>query len=392
MRINRKFRANPISPPIYLLENKTKMQQDFTLSAYDYELPKENIAQFPVDQRDNSRLMVINHRTGVRDHRRFSDICDLIPPGDLLVVNDTRVFPARLRGHKGTGGKIEIFLLAFPAILADRPDQATTQSSTKQAEAEALIKASKRPKPGEEIRISKDLSCRVTELLDGGKAKILLDFNRERELSEILSDCGQVPLPPYIERSKGSTPQDLQRYQTIYANQPGAVAAPTAGLHFSEELLGKLSGQGIELAKITLHVGYGTFAPVRHEAIRDHQIHEEYIHISDGTARQINRVRQEGGKVWAVGTTTVRALEFAADSEGQIQETDGWCDLYIIPGYRFKVVNRLITNFHLPQSSLLFLVSAFCGREFLLESYREAIATGYRFYSYGDAMALIEAQ
>ncbi|MBC8209060.1 MAG: tRNA preQ1(34) S-adenosylmethionine ribosyltransferase-isomerase QueA [Desulfobulbaceae bacterium] len=362
------------------------MQQDFTLTAYDYDLPKENIAQFPADQRDNSKLMVLNHQTGTRDHRRFSDICDLMAPGDLLVVNDTRVFPARLQGRKATGGKIEIFLLAFPAILTDQ----SAPDKLKQANAEALIKASKRPRPGDVVTLSEDLSCCVTELLEGGKARILLTFNGHRELSEILSDCGQVPLPPYIERTQGSTPVDQKRYQTVYADQPGAVAAPTAGLHFSEELVKKLAHQGVELAKITLHVGYGTFAPVRHEAIRDHQIHEEYIHISETTAQHINRVHREGGKVWAVGTTTVRALEFAADELGQVHETDGWCDLYIVPGFQFKVVNRLITNFHLPQSSLLFLVSAFCGREFLLDSYKEAIAQGYRFYSYGDAMVIID--
>jgi len=235
-----------------------------------------------------------------------------------------------------------------------------------------------------------DLSCTILEQLTEGRLKIALHYDRQKGLARILEDHGRIPLPPYIARDKGSTAEDSKRYQTVYASQPGAVAAPTAGLHFSEDLLEKIRKKGVSIARITLHVGFGTFAPVRTEAIRDHSIHKEYIHISKENTEAINVARQGGGKIWAVGTTTVRALEFAGDEAGRVKPTDGWCDLYIMPGYHFKVVDNLITNFHLPRSSLLFLVSALCGRERLLDCYRQAIAQGYRFYSYGDAMAIMK--
>lgn len=372
------------------------MQQDFTLKAYDYHLPPENIAQHPADKREDSRLFVLNRTTDTRKHRRFTDIVDLLQPGDLLAINDTRVFPARLLGRKDTGGKAEIFLLSYPQESTDSTEATTGQGrpsvagARDGAEATALIKCSKRPHPGSAIVINDDLSCTVLEELGEGRARISLHYDRDKGLSAILSHYGQIPLPPYIARDNGSTAEDSQRYQTVYANQPGAVAAPTAGLHFSEPLLEQIRKKGVIIARITLHVGYGTFAPVRTEAILEHTIHQEYVHISQENAAAINRVRQGGGKIWAVGTTTVRALEFAARRTGQVQPTEGWCDLYIVPGYRFQVTHNLITNFHLPQSSLLFLVSALCGRERLLDCYREAIAQHYRFYSYGDAMAIVE--
>jgi S-adenosylmethionine:tRNA ribosyltransferase-isomerase len=358
------------------------MQQDFTLSAYDYPLPPENIAQHPADRREDSRLFVLHRETDIREHRTFTDIVDLLQPGDLLVINDTKVFPARLLGQKDTGGKAEVFLLSYPLLIENTADQAAT------ATANALIKSSKRPRPGSVITMNDDFSCTILEQLGEGRVRIALHYDRQKDLAEILKNHGQIPLPPYIARTNGSTDEDSNRYQTVYANQPGAVAAPTAGLHFSETLLEKIRGKGVSIARITLHVGYGTFAPVRTEAILDHIIHQEYIHISKENAEKINTARQEGGKIWAVGTTTVRALEFAGNKEGQVQPTDGWCNLYIVPGYSFKVIDNLITNFHLPQSSLLFLVSALCGRERLLDCYQEAITLGYRFYSYGDAMAI----
>jgi len=356
------------------------MQQDFTLKAYDYHLPTKNIAQHPVDKREESRLFVLHQTTDVREHRRFTDIVDLLHAGDLLVVNDTRVFPARLLGRKDTGGKAEVFLLSYPQEWQENGETTAT----------ALIKSSKRPHPGSSIIINDELFCTILEDLGEGRVRIALHYDRTRGLAEILSVCGQIPLPPYIARDTGSTDEDSRRYQTVYANRPGAVAAPTAGLHFSEDLLAKISKKGVTIARITLHVGYGTFAPVRTEAIREHTIHQEYIHISEENAAAINQIRQQGGKIWAVGTTTVRALEFSARETGRVTATEGWCNLYIVPGYRFQVIDNLITNFHLPQSSLLFLVSALCGRERLLDCYREAIAQNYRFYSYGDAMAILK--
>jgi len=356
------------------------MQQDFTLKAYDYHLPPENIAQHPADKRGDSRLFVLNQTTDVREHRSFTDIVDLLQPGDLLVINDTRVFPARLLGHKDTGGKAEVFLLSYPQESEEKGEITAT----------ALIKSSKRPHPGSSILISDELSCTILESLGEGRVKIALHYDQAKGLAEILSACGQIPLPPYITRDTGSTDEDARRYQTVYANRPGAVAAPTAGLHFSEDLLAKIREKGVTIARITLHVGYGTFAPVRTEAILEHTIHQEYIHISKENADTINSVRQQGGKIWAVGTTTVRALEFAAQESGRVTATEGWCSLYIVPGFRFQVIDNLITNFHLPQSSLLFLVSALCGRERLLNCYREAIAHNYRFYSYGDAMVILK--
>lgn len=357
------------------------MQQEFSLQSYSYTLPAENIAQHPADAREHSRLLTLSHTTGERRHGRFHEIIDLLNPGDLLVVNNTRVFPARLHGHKESGGKVEVFLLSYPV-------EHENGTGEKRAQVTSLIKSSKRPKPGSMLLLGPDLKARVLELLEGGKVIIELKYAEDQDLSQILEQYGQVPLPPYISREKGSTEEDKKRYQTVYARNSGAVAAPTAGLHFSEELLGAIRDKGVGISQITLHVGHGTFAPVRTKDIRDHQIHQEYVSISKESADQINRARQRGGKIWAVGTTTVRTLEFMADANGLVQPGDNWCGLYIMPGYTFKVVDNLITNFHLPESSLLFLVSALCGREPLMETYKEAIAMGYRFYSYGDAMAI----
>lgn len=355
------------------------MDKDFTLEAYSYDLPQKNIAQKPADKRDHSRLLVLNTVTNTTEHKKFSDITDYIGDEDMLVVNDTRVFPARLNGKKQTGGKVEVFLLGFPEVSTEKSGE---------AEAQALLKSSKRPKIDSLITINDDLSCRVLQLFDGGKARLKLFFDPAGDIAEILSSCGQVPLPPYINREDGTTNQDVSRYQTVYADQPGAVAAPTAGLHFTDDLLDNLRERGINFGTITLHVGYGTFAPVRAEKIKEHVIHGEYVVIPEETVEKIAATKKRGGRIWAVGTTSVRALEFAA-KDGTLKPTRDWCDLYIYPGFRFKVIDNLITNFHLPESSLMFLVSALCGRETLLSCYRQAIESGYRFYSYGDAMAII---
>lgn len=362
------------------------MHQDHLLSSYSYHLPHELIAQHPADRRDNSRLMVVNmvdSLPGRLSHHRFSDIAGFIGQKDMLVVNNTRVFPARLLGRKESGGKAEVFLLEFPV-----PDRAVPGTAV----AIALIKASKRPKPGTSIHITETFHGTVLEDLGDGKVRLHLNFDRAAGLAETLSMSGQVPLPPYIERSNGCTEEDVRRYQTVYASAPGAVAAPTAGLHFTEKLLQDISDRGTLFGQVTLHVGYGTFAPVREEDITRHRIHHEYLSISQETVEAINRTKQRGGKVWAVGTTTVRALEYAAKETAGLRPLEGWCDLYIYPGFRFKVVDNLITNFHLPDSSLMFLVSALCGRKNLLDCYETAVKEGYRFFSYGDAMAVITSR
>jgi len=357
------------------------------LEAYQYYLPPEQIAQSPVAQRDQSRLLVLDTAAAAPDHRRFTELLAYLREGDLLVVNSTKVFPARLSGHKQTGGKVEVFLLEFPRIAPS----AKAASNLGEAIASALIKSSKRPKPGALLMFSDNLSARVNSYEEDGKAEVTLLYSLEHNLSleALLEAHGQVPLPPYISRPHGSLGEDSHRYQTRYASHTGSVAAPTAGLHFSDDLLAAVKQKGVEIAEIILHVGYGTFAPVRAADIRDHAIHSEMVEVPAHTAAVINRVKAAGGRIWAVGTTTVRTLEFAVDPLGQIQALAGPCDLYIYPGYQFRVVDNLITNFHLPQSSLLFLVSALAGRRKILEAYNQAVAEGYRFFSYGDAMAII---
>ncbi len=361
------------------------MQDDFTLESYDYKLPEESIAQHPSEQRDTSKLFILNRKSQETSHGLFADIVDYFNKGDILVINDTKVFPARLFGKKTTGGKAEVFLLEFPT----NRDKRHSGTLTRLATATALVKSSKRPKVGSAIVFSDILQCKILKQLDNGQMQIELEYSAQFDIMEILSQFGTIPLPPYIERTSGTSEEDRERYQTVYASNNGAVAAPTAGLHFTSSLFAKLQEKGVELATLTLHVGYGTFAPVRTSAIKDHKIHKEFITLAKKTAAQINRVKENGGKVWAVGTTTVRALEFSCDPSGKLQPTEGWCDLYIFPGYRFSIIDNLITNFHLPQSSLLFLVSALCGRTTLMKCYKKAIAKDYRFYSYGDAMAIL---
>ncbi len=331
-----------------------QLPAQFTLNSYSYHLPAEYIAQHPTERRDQSRLLVLNQDNSI-SHRAFTDIIDYIQPD---------------AGRKETGGKVEVFLLEYPEEKQQRGLFAAT----------ALLK------------ISATIHCSVVRHLEGGKVELELCCGDQDELQHYLDSSGQIPLPPYITRSEGTDKEDRERYQTVYAKVPGAVAAPTAGLHFTEELLERIARKGVHTAAITLHVGYGTFAPVRDKDIRQHQIHSEYIEISQQTAAAVEKAKAAGKRVWAVGTTAVRALEYGAAATGRLQATRGWCDLYIYPGFTFRVVDSLITNFHLPNSSLLFLVSAFCGkengRETLLACYRQAVERQYRFFSYGDAMAI----
>jgi S-adenosylmethionine:tRNA ribosyltransferase-isomerase len=362
---------------------------DYThrLDDYDYDLPPERIAQFPAPRRDHSRLLVLDTGRTELAHRHFSDILGYLRKNDLLVINNTKVFPARLLGYKPTGGKVELFLLAFPLQSA----RTKLPPPWREATAPALIKSSKRPKAGMLLEFSEELKVRVDALNDDGKAEVTLQYQPQsgQSLETLLETHGQMPLPPYISRPQGNSSEDFSRYQTRYARHTGSVAAPTAGLHFSDDLLAKIADKGVDIADIVLHVGYGTFAPVRAEDIRDHLIHRESVEITATTAERINRVKAAGGRIWAVGTTTVRTLEFAADHQGQVHPLTGECDLFIYPGFQFRVVDNLITNFHLPKSSLLFLVSALAGRGRIMDAYQKAVADHYRFFSYGDAMAII---
>ena len=371
------------------------MNLDFDLESYQYELPPHQIAQLPAEKREQSRLLVLDCRKDLMQDMKFADITDFFNPGDLLVVNDTKVFPARLEGRKETGGKVELFLLEYPDFNRSvAPEEAGSQSLTNKilcVTVTALLKSSQKAKPGSRLFFNHDLEAELLQYLVDSKVEVRLFFNISRGLTpeDILLSSGRIPLPPYIRRDGMDHPEDRTRYQTLFAQKPGAVAAPTAGLHFSESILSKLKEKKIQIAPITLHVGYGTFAPVRVNDIRDHKIHDEYVEICAETAALINECRKAGNRVWAVGTTTARTLEFAGTETGLVKAKEGWCGLYIYPGYRFKIVNGLITNFHLPGSSLLFLVPALAGRSRILRAYGMAIKLGYRFYSYGDAMLII---
>ena len=334
--------------------------------------------------------MVLHGADSGLEHLVFADILHFFRPGDLLVLNNTRVFPARLLGHKESGGKIELFLLALPEGLGCSAEQ--TQARWLQAQAPALLKSSKRARVGATLHFGENLRAKVLALAEDGKAEVLLHYRTQpgQDLEEVLCTCGRMPLPPYISRSgEAQEKDDLQRYQTCYARYTGSVAAPTAGLHFTPELLQNLAASGVEIAELTLHVGYGTFAPVRSADIRQHAIHQEWVSLAPESAARINAASQAGRRIWAVGTTTTRSLEFAVDKSGVVQPFSGPCNLYIYPGFRFQVVDNLITNFHLPKSSLLFLAAALAGREKILAAYNEAVRLRYRFFSYGDAMALI---
>ena len=337
----------------------------YRLSDYDYHLPEELIAKYPVEPRDSCKLMILNRENQTIEHRIFRDIIDYLREDDLLVLNDTKVIPARLLGRKKTGAKIEIFLL--------RPLE-------KENIWEALVRNLKRLKENDIIEIGNDFIARLVKKEKDGKAVIELIADN---IKEKIENYGNIPLPPYIQRPPEE--KDKYMYQTVFAKKEGAVAAPTAGLHFTQELLQKLEEKGVKTAYITLHVGIGTFKPITTEDITKHKMHEEYYQIPEETVKLIEETKEKGKSVIAVGTTVVRTLEtFARNSK-----TEGFSNLYIYPPFEFKIVDKMITNFHLPKSSLLLLVSAFAGKEFIFRAYEEAVKRRYRFFSYGDAMFII---
>ena len=346
------------------------------INDFGFTLPEELIAQEPCEERDHSRLMVVNREGGMIEQRLFFEIIDYLKPGDLLVINDTRVIPARLVGKKVTGGKAEIFLLE--------------RDNGREDVWECLL-GGKRIRPGVIIQFNDNLKGEVLEEVGDGRFKIR--FHTGRDLEEVLDEIGQVPLPPYISRGQGSVVrgqcEDKDRYQTVFADKKGAVAAPTAGLHFTDALIKKIKEKGIDIAPVTLHVGPGTFLPVRVENIEEHRMFPERYEISPGSAEKINRAKAENRRVIAVGSTSMRTLEAGSDEKGVVTAGMGKTSIFIYPGYTFKVVDALITNFHLPKSTLLMLVSAFAGKELISKAYREAIEKKYRFYSYGDAMMII---
>lgn len=352
----------------------------FLLSDYDYHLPEDRIAQVPVGRRDQSRLLYLNRQNGALGHHTFADIADLLSPSDVLVVNDTKVIPARLFGRKATGGKVECLIL-------DYHDRQGHKDRGGRIECRCLIKASKRLNPQTRVYFEEGLKADVLHFKEG---IYTVRFECGGVFDELLDKIGYMPLPPYISRDKTEKVacDDRMSYQTVYASQKGAIAAPTAGLHFTRDVLGRLKNRGVLIVAITLHVGYGTFLPVRVNDIRDHQMHSEWYVISEAAAHTINTARASGRRVVAVGTTSVRTLEYAADENGRLVPGSNYCDLFICPGYRFRIVDAMVTNFHLPKSTLLMLVSAFAGRENIQNAYQAAIDGNYRFYSYGDAMLI----
>ena len=345
---------------------------------FDYELPPELIAQEPAERRDGARMMVLDRSTRTIAHRRFTDLPEFLRPPDLLVVNDTRVIPARLFGRKakeGTGGKVEFLLL----------------EETSPGQWDALMRCRRRPKPGDQVLLDEDLAV-VTVLEDGELGRVKIRVESALPWLEVLERIGQTPLPPYIQRKNVSEERrlaDKHRYQTVFAREPGAVAAPTAGLHFTPDVLERLAARGIGHATVTLHVGIGTFRPVSVENVRDHRMDFERWEVPEETARRIAGAKAAGGRVVAVGTTSVRTLESAAVRPEGFGAGQGRTDLFIHPPYAFRMVDAMVTNFHLPKSTLIMMISAFAGREFVLEAYREAIRERYRFYSYGDCMLMV---
>jgi len=353
----------------------------YALSAYNYQLPAELIAQRPADRRDQSKLLVVDRRSGQLSHQRFDVLGDFLSPGDTLVVNNTAVIPGRLVGKKASGGRVEVLICSFNGN--GRPPAAKANPVC-----ECLIKAAKPVRSGSSLYFDEQLSARVLERYNG---TYIVEFDADGDFESVLNRIGQVPLPPYIRRSEElqAPCDDRVAYQTVYATEKGAIAAPTAGLHFTPELLARLKTNGVAIVAITLHVGYGTFRPVRSQDIRHHHMHSERYSISAAAAQRINTARAAGHLVVAVGTTCVRTLEYATGADGRVAAGSGDCDVFIYPGYRFKAIDAMITNFHLPQSTLIMLVSAFAGREKVLRAYQQAIKRRYRFYSYGDAMLII---
>ena len=344
------------------------MTEGMNVKDYDYDLPEELIAQDPLEDRSSSRLMVLDRQTGDVEHRHFTDILEYLHPGDCLVINNTKVIPARLSGVKeDTQAKIEVLLLK-------RKENDIW---------ETLVKPGKKAKPGTKLVFGDGLlTAEVVDVVEEGNR--LIQFHYDGIFEEILDQLGQMPLPPYITHQL----KDKNRYQTVYAKYDGSAAAPTAGLHFTKELLQKVKDMGVDIAEVTLHVGLGTFRPVKVENVLDHHMHSEFYMVSQEAADKINRAKESGHRVIAVGTTSTRTLEAAADENGRLHETSGWTEIFIYPGYQFKVIDALITNFHLPQSTLVMLVSALAGREHVLHAYEIAVKERYRFFSFGDAMLI----
>ncbi len=335
-------------------------------SDFYYDLPQELIAQDPLEDRSSSRLLHLSMKDGSIEHRHFTDILDYLKEGDCLVINDTRVIPARLYGHKeGTGALIEILLL----------------KRKKDDIWECLVKPGKKARPEAKITFGNGiLSGEIIDIVEEGNR--LIQFHYEGIFEEILDQLGEMPLPPYITHKL----QDKNRYQTVYAKHDGSAAAPTAGLHFTEELLRKVQEKGVNIAHVTLHVGLGTFRPVKVDDVEQHHMHSEFYIVEEDQAELLNRTKKQGGRVIAVGTTSCRTLESATDENGVIHAGSGWTEIFIYPGYRFKMIDGLITNFHLPESTLMMLVSALAGKEQIMAAYEEAVQERYRFFSFGDAM------
>lgn len=333
-------------------------------SDFFYDLPKDLIAQHPMENRDESRLMLVNKMTGEVGHKKFYNIIDFLNPGDVLVLNDTRVMPARLFGHRpNMDESIEVLLLNHKGDIW-----------------ETLVKPGKKLKIGSEIIFSEELMAKVVDISEDGSR--FLNFIYDGIFEEILDRLGEMPLPPYINEEL----EDKERYQTVYSKEIGSAAAPTAGLHFTKELLKNISDKGIEICFITLHVGLGTFRPVKAENISDHKMHSEFYTIHEDVAEKINKAKKQDRRIVAVGTTSIRTLESAADEKGQVKASSGWTDIFIYPPYKFKCVDALITNFHLPESTLIMLVSSLSTREIILNAYKIAVKEKYRFFSFGDAM------
>ena len=337
-------------------------------SDFNYELPPELIAQTPIPQRDASRLLVLNKNTGAWQHRHFYDLPEYLRPGDCLILNNSRVLPARLLGHRLRGGACEVLL------LIDRGNKTW----------ECLVRPGKRMRTGAKLSFGDgELTAEVVEELPGGNRLVRFDY--EGIFLEVLERLGKMPLPPYIKEEL----QDQERYQTVYSKVNGSAAAPTAGLHFTQELLDQVSTMGVKLGYVTLHVGLGTFRPVKEDEIEGHEMHSEYCVIPQETADLINETKKNGGRVICVGTTSCRTIESWAAEDGTMTASAGWTDIFIYPGYRFKVLDGLITNFHLPESTLIMLVSALAGREHVLAAYQEAVKERYHFFSFGDAMLIL---
>ena len=336
---------------------------------FNYELPKELIAQHPYDKRDEARLMVLDKNEELIEHKVFKDVIDYLNPGDCLVINNTKVIPARLYGKKDTGANVQFLLLK--RIEGDTW--------------EAMVKPGNKLKPGSKVIFGDGLlKATVQEILEGGNRKVEFEYNGI--FNEILDQIGMMPLPPYITEASR---EDNEKYQTVYARYEGSAAAPTAGLHFTEELLEKIKEKGVEVANVTLHVGIGTFRPVKVETVEEHEMHSEHYYIKKEDADKINKAKLNGNRVIAVGTTSCRVLESVSDEKGMVKEIEGDTSIFIYPGYKFNCIDSLITNFHLPESTLIMLVSSLAGKDFIMKAYNEAVKKEYKFFSFGDAMIIL---